>query len=782
MSQTMLSRIIANLPLLLLLIGVLVVAPLFFVPGIGVPFVKFSVLSISVALSLVVYTIFLLRDGFVALPKTRVWIGIGAVLCMTLLSGLFSPVSEVSFLGAGGEIGTVFATLVFIILFTLALLTIRSRDHILYMYLGLSGAGLILAIHYLVNLVALHMGSTIFSLAFFTNTTVNSIGQWNEFGVFYGLIAILSLLMLLLGPKARPLSILSMVFLVTSLVMIAIVDFAFVWWAVGIFSLLLFVYMISFGRAAQKKKNTAPYHIPFIPLIIVLVAAVFLLPGNLGGYIADRIAVSHVEVRPSVEATIHITERAWQEGWKETIIGIGPNRFSSAWSLYKPVEVNQTSAWDTHFHEGVGSIPSFLVTLGIGGVLAWILFLSLFVFEGVRGIIRVSMRESARLGIVISFIAAVYLWVTALIYIPNVFLFGLAFLFSGACIGLLVREEVISIKKFSFVEDPRIGFVSVLAGVVLLLGGVVAVYGITLRSVSGIMFRDGVASFKKGDSDSAITYMVSAIRMYEHDSYYRALTQGHLARLETISIDEVGRETALAQFREVLGSAIISAETALAYDDTNYMNELALASVYAKAAFYDIEGAEKQAIAAYDRAALLNPTSPEISYLKARLAIASDDLNAARTFLAESIGKKNNYTTAIFLLAQIEEAEGNIDEAIYLAETASSLAPLDAGLYFQLGLLKYKEEDYAGAKNAFIRAVALLPSYNNALYFLGLSHDKLNEKENAVLVFEELAVRFPENDDIVVILDRLKQGLIAVPETTEEAPEDADEPPIDESL
>ncbi|MBC8464813.1 MAG: tetratricopeptide repeat protein [Parcubacteria group bacterium] len=777
----MLSRILANVPLILLVLGVIILAPFFFTVGLDISFAKLSLLAVTAFLALIVYVIYSLRDGSIAIPKTRLWIGVGVLLLVTIISGLFSPVPTVSFLGAGGEVGTVFALLVFVALFTVAALTFRSREHALYLYLGLGGVGFVIALHYLLNLMLLHMGSTALSLGVFTHTTVNVIGKWNEFGIFYGLITILSLLALLLGHKTRMLRVASSIFLATGLVMVAIVNFVFAWWIIGIFSLLLFVYMISFGRALSMRTDASnQYQVPFVPLVVLLVSVIFLLPGNLGGALSDRLAISDTEVRPSIEGTARIATLSWQDGWKNATIGVGPNRFASAWTTHKFVGVNQTDAWNTDFKAGFGTIPSTAVTLGIVGILAWIVFLALFVLEGLRGIVRASLREASRLGVVMSFLAALYLWIVALMYTPSALLFAFAFLFSGVCVGLLAREEIIPIKRFSFTEDPRIGFVSVLVSVVVLIGSVAAAYGVSIRYVSGVLFRDGIVFSQKGDTDNAIARITSALRLYEHDSYYRALTQGYMARLGTISVDEVGQETALAQFREVLGNAITSAEAAIAYDKTNDANELALALVYAEAAAYGVEGAEDSAIAAYDRVAVLNPLSPEIPYLKARLAIANGDTETARAHIAEAIGMKNNYTSAIFLLAQIEESEGNMEEAIYFAEAASSLAPLDAGLHFQLGLLKYKKEDYAGAKTAFIRAVTVFPTYSNALYFLGLSYDLLGESNQAVTVFEELARRFPDNEEVTAVLSRLKSGQSAVPEEIEEAPEDGEEPPIEE--
>jgi tetratricopeptide (TPR) repeat protein len=777
----MISRTFTGAPLAILVFTIIIIVPAFFIGGLSLSFAKFSILSIGVFLSLAVYLAYMLRDGSISLPKTRVWWGGAGILGTAILSGIFSQVPMVSFLGSGGEIGTVFSSVVFFVLFSIASFVIRSREHALYLYIGLGSMGTLIAVHYIANLIALHMGSTVLSLGIMTGTTVNLIGKWNEFGMFYGLIAVMSLLVLLLGPKTKKMSFLAGGFLVVSLVMAAIVNSSIVWWSIGIFSLLFFVYMISFGRAsAMEHENRKAYHVPFTPLVILLLSVIFLLPGNLGDSISQRLSIFDVEMRPSVEGTARIAALSWQDGWKEMLIGVGPNLFSSAWIMHKPDGVNQTDAWNTDFSAGFGVIPSTAITLGVVGFLAWVLFLALFFIEGVRGIVRVSGVPHSRFGVVVSFVAATYLWIIAIIYTPGALLFGLAFLFSGATIGLLARENVITLKTFSFVDDPRVGFVAVLGGVILLIGSVAAGYHISVRLASGFVFHDGLTAFQSGDYDIAIANIISAVRMYEHDLYYQALAQSYLGRMSLISVDELGEETALTQFRETLGNAITSAEAAIAYNPENYVNTLVLASVYADASQHGVDGSADEANATYDEAAILNPHNPEIPYFKARLAVNQNDVAAARSYIAEALAMKNNYTAAIFLLAQIEEAEGDIAEAIRLTEKASALAPLDAEFSFQLGLLKYKDEEYAGAKTALIRTVTVAPEYNNALYFLGLAYDKLGEQDNAMIVFEELARRFPNNNDIVTILSRVRDGVAAIPETVEKAPEDREEPPIEE--
>ena len=82
--------------------------------------------------------------------------------------------------------------------------------------------------------------------------------------------------------------------------------------------------------------------------------------------------------------------------------------------------------------------------------------------------------------------------------------------------------------------------------------------------------------------------------------------------------------------------------------------------------------------------------------------------------------------------------------------------PGNAGLYFEVGLLKYSINDYNGAAASFGRALEISPEYANAKYYLGLSLASLGEKDKARVYFEELLVSNPGNAELKQALENLK--------------------------
>ena len=123
-------------------------------------------------------------------------------------------------------------------------------------------------------------------------------------------------------------------------------------------------------------------------------------------------------------------------------------------------------------------------------------------------------------------------------------------------------------------------------------------------------------------------------------------------------------------------------------------------------------------------------------------------------------------------------------EAIRRTDEASLLSPNDVGLFFQLGLLKYTAKDYQGAITALERATSLTADYANAMYFLGLSYDKVGREDDAIKQFARIEELNPDNQEVKNILKNLRAGKDAfanVPPPNN-APEKKKAPPIKETV
>ncbi len=776
--QSRLERIAGRILVLLVFF-----LPLFFIPSAVFPFQGGKTLFVSLAV-IAVFSLFViarLKDGEFELPQSPLLIALGVLVALSALSGFFSGSLGQSFAGRGFEVGTVANVLILSLLLFLVPLLIRSQERIFSCYLAfLSAAGFLALFH----LLRFAFGPDFLSFGIFTDVAANTVGKWNDLAVFFGASALFSLVTIELISLSRFFKALILGLFIASLFFLAVINFGPVWFALGLFSLVFLVYLISFGVGEAGSPPEAvsgildaptrrPRRLPIPSLSTLLVSVVFVLGGaTLSAPLSSRLGISQVEARPSWSATFAVAK---QTLIKDPLLGAGPNRFAPEWLRYKPAGINETIFWGVDFEYGIGLIPTFLATTGILGALSWVAFFILFLSAGFGAMLRETTDKLSRYLSTSSFLVALFLWVFTVVYIPSFTLFALAFLVTGLFLASLSRSALPR-KVISFIADPRAGFVSVLLLILLLIGGVTLGYLLTQKYAASVYFERGVRAFNRdGAVAEAERLIKKAAAVSPLDLYFRFLADIALFRMNTAlaaSSPSTSADSLRSEFQSNLGAALGSARQAVAQNQTNYENFMSLGRVYEAVVPLKIPGAYESARASYESAFTLNPQSPAILLTLARLETAKGDTAKAREEITRSLAKKGNYTEAIFFLSQVEAREGNIKAAISSAEAASIIAPNDATVFFQLGLLRYNDRDFRGAAGALERAVALNPVYANAKYFLGLSYERLGRDTDAIKQFQDLQATNPDNKEIDLILRNLRAG---------RAPFSDARPPLDEA-
>jgi len=622
---------------------------------------------------------------------------------------------------------------------------------------------------------------------FFNNPVSNLVGKWNDLGIFFGLSAVLSLSAIELLRVSKPFKIILYIALVLSLLFSALINFTTVWVVLAIVSLFFFVYRLMFGehrrQGGEELKWSASKFLSPTSISVFIVAIVFVIAGGfLGSIISGQFNISQIEARPSWSSTFDIAGESLKD---DILFGVGPNRFYTQWLLDKPDGINNTLFWNTDFNSGIGTIPSAPVTTGLVGSIAWLAFIIMFLLYGLREILSTNNKDLfAKYISLSSFLAALYLWIFVFFYVPGVVILTLTFLFSGIFIASQIRSGRIQTFKITFMQNPKAGFISVFVIVVLLVGTVSLGFAYAKKYVSFVHFQSGIIAFNQdGNIDRSEQKLLRAIRLNNNDSYYRALSQLDIVRLNQVVLQQgVPEDTLRGQFQSVLGTAIANATEATNIDSRNYQNWIALGQVYGSIVSLGVEGSYESAKSAYNRALELNPHNPSIYLTLARLEATKGDIGAAREHIDTAIKEKSNYTAAVFFLSQIEIAEGNINAAILSVETAATIAPNDPTIFFQLGLLRYNNGQFAGSVTALERAVALLPAYANAKYFLGLSYYNVGRIEDSIGQFEDVSALNQDNEEVKQILVRLNSGQAPFENLTppESTPEDRETLPIEE--
>lgn len=739
----------------LVLFATVFLLPFFGMPLSGLPiaFSKIALLAVGTSVALSLWLIGRMEDGQMSLPRNWLFGLLFLFLVVTLASALTSGTIWNSLTGYGNEADTLINLATLFFLGVLSYVYITSEKLVNRVLSLLSVSFVITMLLQLVHLFGVDIG--FIGLSGVKATAI--IGKWNDLAVFSGLMMMVAMLRLQFAEQLNAKKWLSLLMLVLGLIGLAITNYQPVLFSVAILSFGMLVYTMVLSVKGGEGKGA----LIGILVFVMLVSAGFAFwTDKLGNYLANR-AITSLEVRPAWGATLAVAKSALAD---DLLLGVGPNNFALAWLSNKPAGVNVTPFWSIDFSSGVGRIPSFLVTTGLLGVITWALFLVFLLYYGLRVFTARDVTMSHWVELLVVYLSVLYLTIFSIIYVTDIALWALLFVLLGVLSSSLAENDLTKKMKLALLRDAKVGFVSILILIVLLIGGATTGFASVQKVRSFASFKSGIDDFQRtGDLAKAEAAVSAANSQSEQDVYYRGLSEVNLLRVaEVVRKTGESPEALRNQFATYFSSAVSSAQKAVAINPKSYLNHLALAKVYETVVPLKIPGAYEKAVESYDNAKKLNPQSPAILLSQAKLELANGSRSKTRELAKQSLVLKENYTEALFFLSQLDADDGQIKSAIKNAEQAAFLAPDDVGVFFQLGLLKYMNKDYVGAVPALERAVQLNLAYANARYFLGLSYDKLGRRSDALAQFAEIQKTNAGNAEVKKIIENLNAGRSAL--------------------
>ena len=714
---------------------------------------------------------FVIGGGAFALArsaKTTLFAGL-LLPAVYALSWYFSIDRSVGLLGNGVETDT----LVFVLLcFTALALGIGCSRHsrsILFTVLGVA------VVATLFQLISIFIG---IPLEFFADKSANLVGKWNDLGVFAGLL----LLSLTAGLEWSPLSTrfryLSLLGIVVVLVLLAFVQFPLVWEMLLGGAILVAVLKFLKSRSesgtvsapASWKQST-----PWISLAVGAVAVVFLVFGTaINTRLSTLIPVAALEVRPAFSSTLDVGKAAHAGSLLRALVGQGPNTFTAEWLLHKPVEVNQSQFWNIDFIGGFSTLSSAFTSVGVFGVVAWLLPLFLVLVGAFRLFAQEGFRT--RPDVLIVGLAGVYLWVAFGLYALSPVLVLALFALSGAFLGAVSRARGEGVGSTGSPSMMRLwgSLFAVLLVVVPVF--VAAEHGRRFGSL--YYLQASVSALGTGETDAAAALLARSRSVETTGDNLRFGVEVALAKMAKIAqgpsepADEIR-----AAFQAAVTAGVSDGQAAAALNPRDYRPYAELAALYEALASLKVQGALEGVMGAYREAAVRNPQNPAVPLLMARAEAGSETgtIETVVSLLGQSLTLKPNYTDALLFAVQLAVAQNDLAGAIQAQTAAVSSASDQAPLWFQLGLLYYVGNDMEKAVAALEQAITMVPDYANAKYFLGLAYYRQDNKEGALQQFTGLRVSNPNNAEVKLILENLQAGK----EPLEGARPPADTPPED---
>lgn len=748
-----------------LVLGGTFLLPLAFLPSSVAPLasVKAFVLFAIAYIPLLLFAAVSLLERKVAVPKHPITLGAVFVVVATGLATLFSSFAGQSFVGHGYERDT-FAVITAVMALVLVVPWLFSSVRSLRtLFFALVGSFSVVAVFQILRLV---VGSAwLFPSVFSTAVTISPVGNWNDLAVFAGMVVSAVVAFLFFYPTRRAHQAVMTAVLVAGLFVLAVVNVQVVWAMLAFVMFFLVMYRLSLmSIEPAAESGFFPERSPkaFIAAGVVFVCAVaFLLFGSfLGSRVGTVFNAQYVDVRPSWQGTVATSSSVYQD---DMLLGSGPATFDAVWVATRDQGVNESLFWDADFSFGIGMIPTFFVTTGLVGGIAWLLLVGAWGY-GVVQFLRTKTQDAlAHATTLVWLTVSGYALAACVLYVPGMAMFALAGVSLGAFLAALVSIRIVEMPVLSTQHNALLAFTAPTAlGVLVLVGAVVYVQGVR-ATVSTLYATRASYALSQNDTEQARTYAARSAFFAKTDENAQidtALSFVDLNQALQQQSDEAAPDRALLQ--GLVERVVANAQEVTLRNPTNFRNWLFVANVYERIAGIVGNDALTSAATAYDEAAKRAPTSPLVPLLHARLAYGSGDVDAARAAIDKSLSLKSNYTDAYFLLSQLEIQEGNAQEAIQSTESAVLLAPNNPGLRFQLGFLLYASQDYQNAARILETAVTLNPNYANALYFLGLSYDRLSESEAATRAFAKVLELNPDNEEVQAIVNGLAEGVSAI--------------------
>ncbi len=773
--------------------------PIFFLPFSAFPVdeAKNILIALGVLLAAAAWLAKVLAVGRIEIPKTKLWLFALVFLAGAGISTVFSLSSSVSVWGNNFQPDAFFALLLAFLALFVTSVVFTEAEHIKRAQILLAWSSILVAVLSLLQF----FGKYILFFDFTKTQSFNVFGSLQNVSVFLGLglVAIIAMLSTFRLGRMK-----QIVFIVGSLLITGTLLFlnaSYIWLGLMLGFALAATWQTVRSFVVQqggKEAGTQQHALPAgrkarshasLFMVLMIASAIFFFVG----FPANRIVSLPPSVSPSFLTTLGIGKDMLHDGVGRAMFGSGPGTFLYEYSAHRPDAINSTSFFAVRFLQGFSFISTIFVSLGIFGIVSFLGFLGYFVLIAFRGVSRLN-KNLANLGEnLVSFVGFIFLLFSWFLYPMSTPLVVLTFLFGGLLIASLRNEGVMHEIRISFAQSVQTVFLFSFGAIILLAGIMISAYWQAQHYAAAVVAAKGVEEYNATNgsaTDDATSKLSLAISLDgSNDLYFRTLAQLFTVRAQNVlhKGSESQDVSVLQQnFQKEFQNAIQAAQLATTINAHDPLNWQALGDVYASF-FNVVSGSDTFAIQNYQQMIVRDPKNPSIylivaqAYVNASDAIqtkitnaagsqtapsqtqqlqnqSSDYLSKAQDTLKQAVALKPDYASALYLVAEVYDRQGDRAQAIASAQQARTLNPQDVGINYELGVLYYLDNQFDAARVPFEQAVVLNPNYSNARYFLGLVYAKENQTQKAIDQFQAIQKLNPDNAQVKQIIANLQEG------------------------
>ncbi|NCS71780.1 MAG: tetratricopeptide repeat protein [Candidatus Magasanikbacteria bacterium] len=738
---------------LILIVGALVL-PLFYLPLTrNVLFFPKSIFFLGVVLlGVLVWLVRVVVTKELYIRRTVVDLPILFFVGVVLISAFASYSHSLSFFGQVDEyVFHVVSVVVSVLWFWLLVQYVNTTILWRWMISLLLLSGLFVGVAFLFRGLSIFQGIT-------ATVGVNLIsGATSVFGVYIAVLCIISCGLLMVKGRTFIEQCLPALSAIVGFVVLLRIGFTLPWviFAVGCVGLLV----IGMTMLADA----------WLPMVIgvfclFIMTLLFIFIGSPG---ALKVSIP-IEVSLGARTSWSIAFQSVLFSAKQFLFGSGPGTFVYNFSQYRPQEFNLNElVWSVRFRQSYNSFFSLLSEVGVLGVLTW-LFMVIFSFGSIlsawfntrpsiwkRTVQRVAKdmtheaNPQVRLRLEIFVLVASWVALTFGFFVLYYDMMGwwlwwtlLALVLTGIS---AILPDVMFDKKIYLQVSPQYSL-AVSFGMVCVFVAVV-LFG---TSQGRIFFAE--AAFTQASRSSSVDgseqfIQKSLIYRPGYVPYRLALARIHLQQARILS--EQG-DANPEQVASLVANAVNDARFAADADTKNVETWETLAAMYMNARVFAKE-ANVWAQDALHNVVDLEPTNAIAHWRLGDTYLFAQEYDQAETWYKQAIALKPNHLQMYNSLSDLYESQDDLDKAIAVYEPIAHLISQNSEMSFAIGRLFYNRgmgDDVEQAQLLWEQAVALSPNFSNALFSLGLLHEKNENMEKALDYYKQVQVLNPDNEDI----------------------------------
>jgi tetratricopeptide (TPR) repeat protein len=369
---------------------------------------------------------------------------------------------------------------------------------------------------------------------------------------------------------------------------------------------------------------------------------------------------------------------------RTALIGFGPEGFTNAFSIYKPNWMNGTEQWNIQFSQGSNAPFTILVTMGLLGLIAWVLIAYTLIRQ---------TKEVTKRGKVVHYMLLATLVLQLLLPITTVMMVLQGFLLLAWVVlesgrfshieiyGLTIRNIKNSLVAHPLTNNQKMVtyvftavMILIIAGLTYGVGRAYAAHAYTVRSIAAAQRNDAITVYNTQQKAVALNPYVDEMR--------RRYATTNLVIASAIAQKTDRTEQEDQQFAQLVQQSIREARAATLLDPLDTNNWTNLAQIY-RALIGVADSADQWAVDSYVSAIQTAPQNPVLRVELGGIFFRSEDYSRSAQFFQQAIDLKLDYANAYYNLANAFAESGQLENAKVAYQATLQLVPADSEDYIR---------------------------------------------------------------------------------------------------